>query len=183
MKTIALKMVALLFGILACTSCTPNIHSAAMRGNTVKIQEFLDQGVDVDQRWNDESQMTPLMVAATHGKNKAVTFLLNKGANIEAREKAIGATALALTSASRHTDTMELLLKKGANVHTTIQGKSILAITAANNDVDHVKMLIKYGADRRDVSYNYIVGMRAMHVYGQRRTDPEIMNALEALYR
>lgn len=59
--------------------------------------------------------LTPLMVAAIYGHFEITLFLIDKGANIHARDQK-GATALCLATQHGHKDIAHILLEKGASV-------------------------------------------------------------------
>ena len=58
--------------------------------------------------------MTPLMRAACDGYTDVVELLVEKGANIDAKDNA-GDSALTLATASRRTEVVKLLQEKGAH--------------------------------------------------------------------
>ena len=58
-----------------------------------------------------------LIVAARNGRLVAVELLLNQGADVNARDKSSGATALIVASREGHRQVVDLLLKKGADVN------------------------------------------------------------------
>ena len=53
------------------------LHSAAEGGNDEIVEKLLSLGLDIDSK--DNNDRTPLMVATSHGKSKAVKYLLSKG--------------------------------------------------------------------------------------------------------
>ena len=74
---------------------------------------------------------------------------VDAGAAIEAKD-GNGRTALMNASSGPFSETVELLLKKGAsvNVQGTLEGFTPLMTAAAEGLVDVVRLLLTYGADR-----------------------------------
>lgn len=91
-------------------------------------------------------KQTPLMKAASWGDEKAVVFLLQKGAHINLQDK-IGRTALHLAIWPAHTQIVKILLENGANL--SIQdnnGNTPLHIAVLRQNANMVKLLIEKGA-------------------------------------
>lgn len=94
---------------------------AAMSGDVEAAKKAISQGANVNYRAAGSAQMgdeghSPLHYAAERNHTEMVTFLLDKGANIEARN-AMGNTPLLLAVNFTMTDTVKLLLKRGANIN------------------------------------------------------------------
>jgi len=89
-----------------------------------------------------------LMVAAGHGETDEVKSLLDRGANVNARDS-LGFTALMFAAKSGSTSTVKLLLAKGAdaNVRSKILGYTALINAAAFGDEKMVEALIAQGAN------------------------------------
>jgi ankyrin repeat protein len=93
--------------------------------------QLLDYGVSVDERGAEGR--TPLHYAAWHGNLEPVPLLLERGANIEARD-ALGSTSLDLTYRGCSKDVYEYLLTVGA--------KPGLLIAMAKDRFDILEKLI-----------------------------------------
>ena len=78
------------------------------------IDIFLRQGLQINASINEYNR-TLLHEAAIMGKINAVNFLIEKGAQIDARDKA-GKTPLDLAAICGHQKVVELLVKKGAEI-------------------------------------------------------------------
>ncbi|MBO4707746.1 MAG: ankyrin repeat domain-containing protein [Elusimicrobiaceae bacterium] len=68
------------------------------------------------QNLNETDKVTPLHHAAIRGNFKMVKFLVNNGADVNA--KFLGANPLYFAAQRNHTKVMEYLIKKGADVNT-----------------------------------------------------------------
>jgi len=112
---------------------------AADRGDTNAMESFLKSDPRLlekpgqDPHWESES-MTPLQVAARGGKVDAVRFLLDRGANLEAKDGHTNRTALMFAALRRRKEVVDLLVSCGAKVdiHTA----------AAIGDLDRVKAFL-----------------------------------------
>lgn len=102
------------------TQMTSNeVSQAVINGDISRIDQLLKEGNSIEGLSSDE--LTPLMWAAKRGQLKSAQFLIDKGANIDARNK-IGHTALALAYLNDQWIIASDLLQKGANVNKTIAG-------------------------------------------------------------
>ncbi len=94
------------------TKFSTDIVKAARYGDTGKVEEFLQSGVDVNTK--DDSERTALHYAAQHGDKALVLLLLAYDANVNARD--YRATPLCLAAEMGHTDIVDILLSRGADL-------------------------------------------------------------------
>ncbi|KAK4337151.1 hypothetical protein RND71_043369 [Anisodus tanguticus] len=95
----------------------------------------------------DGRQSTPLHFAAGYNHPDVVKLLLEKGADIHARDKG-GLVPLHNSCSYGHYEVAELLIKYGANVNVTDLWKySPLHEAASKSKPDIVRLLLKHGAD------------------------------------
>lgn len=118
-----------------------------------KVQALVeeDQGLVHSKTWRGA---TPLIEAARVGRTEMVTWLLEKGADINHASDA-GATALSEAALMHQWQTVYLLLRRGADakVSSTTNGYSdILQIAARGGDVEVLKELVKLGVDHAAVA-------------------------------
>ncbi len=107
-----------------------DIWKAAASGNIAAIKQHLEAGTDVDVK-EPPGGGTPLLVAATFGQVEAVKFLIEKGANVNAKSND-GATALHGAAFFCHTEIVKLLLDKGAEANAkNIRGETPLDAVAS----------------------------------------------------
>lgn len=126
------------------------IHRAAENGDVTSIKRELDSGVSVDLPTLNVAYTsdgtTPLMLACNHGQDEVVELLIEKGANIMARDS-FGGTALH-DSVYRDSNSTLLLIKAGAAIDTqSINGLTPLMIAAMYGPLSQVKVLLAAGAD------------------------------------
>ena len=87
-----------------------------------------------------------LHTAAEEGNTEEVELLLDRGANIETKDKD-GLTPLMIAAKWGKTETVELLLDRGANIETKDKdGLTPLMIAAEWVKTETVELLIKHGA-------------------------------------
>ena len=110
------KATTFLFALAAAmllTGCESPLNKAAQCGDTARVQQLLDKGVDVNARSEAWGRL-PLICAARDNKTNVVEQLLSKGADINAKD-CEGWTALALASYRGHAECVKVLLEHGAN--------------------------------------------------------------------
>jgi ankyrin repeat protein len=90
--------------------------AALRQDDAVALGHLLAQGVTVSDRFH--FQRTPLHYAAEYGATRSVTLLLEKKADLEARDEA-GSTPLVTAIGYQHPETATVLLQAGARLHYT----------------------------------------------------------------
>ena len=160
------------------------LHSAA---NKAVAEVLLKHGAKIDQRDNGlrvnifaqsgdyvpaEGDM-PLHTAASAGHADVVEFLIEKGADVNAR--AGDRTALSI-AAGRHSDVVKVLLARGATFDSSKSSGSPLWDAVGGNQIKTVKRLLQAKADATMVDQH---GWNLLHVAALRsRIDAEMFNVL-----
>ena len=108
---------------------------AASEGNIAKMQELLDQGMDI----NGKTTMSDpaLLYAASFGHVEMVDFLLKNGAEVDGYTNSFHHTPLMQAAYYGHTETVKLLIENGANVNalnTNLKTALDLALEPAESD-------------------------------------------------
>ena len=124
---------------------TPNgdsaLMAAAINGNLEVAKKLRQKGAELEG-----AQWTPLIYAATGGKDAMVTYLLAEGANINATS-ANGTTALMMAVRESRYNVVTLLIAKGANVNKRNEnGASALSWAVRGNDQTTAEALKRAGA-------------------------------------
>src|SRR5437016_1638989 len=121
-----------------------DLVDAATAGDTKKVQQLLDGGVDVNQR-NSEGD-SALAEAARRGHLEIVVILLGAKVDVNGKNKG-GWTAL--HSAYRHRGIMGLLLDARADVNATTPSGNMTALHFASMtfNPECVKLLLDAGAN------------------------------------
>ena len=100
---------------------------------------------------HDEFGMTALMWAAERGCEAVLRLLVEKGADLNAKERD-GKTAL-MKAAERHETTVRLLLEKGADMNAIDKGGSTVLMIAAKYEREAVaRLLLEKGADMNTIN-------------------------------
>jgi ankyrin repeat protein len=125
-----------------------NFLVAADNGDTAKVVEGLNQGIDVNV--TDEHGQTALILAADEGHVDTVKLLLRHGASPDLQNR-LGGTALMMASFNDHLEVVTELLKAGADVnakskngYTALMQVAVKPIEAA---VQIINLLLDQKAD------------------------------------
>src|SRR5712691_4491580 len=98
---------------------------ASRNGDAPMIRTLVDSGADANNATANGT--TALMLAAAAGKPDAVTLLIEKGANVNARENVKGETALTFAAAYGRTDVVKVLTANKADVSITTKVQDLAA--------------------------------------------------------
>jgi ankyrin repeat protein len=146
--TAALSLVAI-FALLVTLSARANagpnedILLAAKAGDGPGVEAALASGASVNARGDD---LTPLMLAAIYGHAKVATLLLDRAANLNARNS-VGWSPLYLAAQNGNLDVVKLLLSRGAGVNSRdAVGATPLHWTALFGQKNATALLLARGA-------------------------------------
>ncbi|EPG73635.1 ankyrin repeat protein [Leptospira fainei serovar Hurstbridge str. BUT 6] len=129
-----------------------NLFEAAALGNQARVQELLEKDPTAVHSYSPDG-WTPLHLAAHFGRSSLVTFLLDHGAELQAKSKSkfsFGNTPLHSAVASGKDETVKLLIERGAdpNYGQEEGGYTPLHIAASRQGNGHiVALLLKHGAN------------------------------------
>jgi outer membrane protein assembly factor BamB len=128
MPRFALCLLALLAFLLTATAASADdpgeaLREAARAGDVARIEALLAAGTPVDAplRYGQ----TPLYFAAEKGHLAAARLLLDRGADVNARDRFFGASVLDMALAGRHVELARLLLARGAEDAASALGAAI----------------------------------------------------------
>ncbi len=121
-----------------------SIHVAAQLGYLERVEDFLEEGADINGA--DARGLTPLHHAVQAGHNEVAEFLIAKGADVNGKDK-YGYPPLYYALWFENRDIVKLLVINGADVNLTGE-KDYPPIYYAvwNDDLDTVKLLVGKGA-------------------------------------
>ncbi|WP_169085758.1 ankyrin repeat domain-containing protein [Paenibacillus sp. PL91] len=130
------------------------IFEAAAVGNTQRIKDLLADSPEWLESYSSDG-FTPLGLAAHFGNEETVKFLLDKGADIDARSKDGNLNNMAIHAAiaGNFEHIVKLLIQHGADVNVKCEGKWRLGFTPLHvaghfGRVSMINMLLLAGADR-----------------------------------
>jgi ankyrin repeat protein len=122
------------------------LHLAALGGYNNIIRFLLANGVDICQI--DDYKSTALHKACGEGNLETVRLLINKGADIEARNSIRSATPLLDAMREPHIDVVKYLIEKGADVKAFDKhGFGVIHKAARKGNIEIAKLMLKIGAD------------------------------------
>jgi len=146
---VALLTAVLLLGAPALAAMSgEQFIDLCVNGSAVQVKQALDAGVRPNA--HDSQGMTALMSAASFNRRDIAGLLLDRGADLEARDM-FGFTALIHTAqATPEPETISFLLQRGAKVNAKSNTGLTALMVAANNDHTDpkvVSLLLAAGAD------------------------------------
>lgn len=149
MKRAVLLIFVCLVTYLISSGCSQNkakaLHEAVIDGDSTKVVSLLDDGVDVNVIYKGG---TALYLAAYEGHLNLVNVLLNRGANVDAKDDPYGNTALGAAVYKNDRSIVKRLIEAGADVNMRDRdGFTTLMIAVANADDEIVMDLLEAGAD------------------------------------
>lgn len=134
--------------ITGCVS-TPEerLRMAAAEGNLLRVETFLEQGINVEAA--DERGVTPLFLAVKNGHRDVMALLLKRGAEVNASRQD-GVTPLFIAVQEGRRDVAALLLENGGEVNAQARfgGVTLLHVGAYRGDQAIVTLLLRHGADK-----------------------------------
>lgn len=123
---------------------TTPLSVAAVNGHKKIVEALLESHAKVDHT-NDG--FTPLYLASFMGHDDIVNLLLDRGAKIDQQNTFNRLTPLCAAISHRNLETVELLLKRGANPNLVVgESFTALMLAAFNGYVEIVKTLLAWGA-------------------------------------
>ncbi|KAJ4448639.1 hypothetical protein ANN_00029 [Periplaneta americana] len=124
------------------------LHRAAERGDTHRVQLLLDAGSLVNAV--DHAGRTPLWLAAREGRQDACRALLAAGARPDVKERPSGRTALHVAAFWGRPAVCELLLAAGARPNEPADAYQWTALhwAAWFGRAPVVQLLLQHGAER-----------------------------------
>ncbi|WP_078490095.1 ankyrin repeat domain-containing protein [Streptomyces bikiniensis] len=130
------------------TAGRTSLDLAVHAGHARIVRVLLAAGADPRQPAGEYSELTPMCLAAMYGHTAVVGALLDAGAPIGAQgRRSYVPLVLAATSVERgHLETVDLLLRHGADINGTMKGKTPLEWAAAFGQVSVVRQLLARGA-------------------------------------
>ena len=95
------------------------IHHAALRGNPDIMVELLAAGANPDTPSENDSGMSPMLLAAREGHEECVRLMMQRGANPMYRSKGSGVTPIHAAAGMGHSVALSHLLSVRASDHTS----------------------------------------------------------------
>ncbi len=144
-KSIGVLSLVLFLG--GCGAANQALHLPAAKGDLIAIQQELAKGADINVK--DAADQTPLMYASETGRLEIVKYLVENGADVNAKSfnKITRGTALIYASSNNRVDVMNYLLDHGANINETTDPmeESSLFWTVAKGYAEGTELLLKRG--------------------------------------
>lgn len=141
---LTMVLMALLVVFLAgCSNNEKAMVEAVTKGDTAKVQGYLDQGLSPDLKADDGKSV--LMLAAYLGHTDIAKLLIDRGADVNAKDND-GKTPLMYAAEKGNIEMARLLLEKGADLNAVDNnGKTALQIAQEKNQTAMVEFLSNWG--------------------------------------
>lgn len=119
---------------------------AARHGNLGMVKTLLEAGADINARskYND----TPLTAATYFCHPNVAFFLIEHGADVNAKNSGFGSSPIMLATDCNDIEVMRALIKRNANVNESNKaGATALTSAAVKGRLEGAKLLLEAGAD------------------------------------
>ena len=137
-------------------------------GSLNKIMAILFKAPDKVNFVNANKE-TGLIAACRSGRVDIAQYLIENGADIEAKDKK-GYTPLFIAVENQKPDIVKLLIEKGANVKIKTKFLvTLLIIASKKGNIDIIKMLVQAGADLNDIDKNNETALSVAKSYEVRK--------------
>ncbi|MBT8476854.1 MAG: ankyrin repeat domain-containing protein [Alphaproteobacteria bacterium] len=154
------------------------LHWAAARGHSDVARELIEAGADPNQEGHGPDRLTPLHLASSGGHLALVELLVERGANLEAGNGAVGTPLHSAAQADR-TDVVVFLHDAGANPAARTSGGAYgiypLHLAAEAGAAGPVSAILDRGFPVNAV--NEATGVTALHL-GVFQGQPEAVSGL-----
>lgn len=123
------------------------LMKAINKNDSAKVKELIRQGADVNEL--EANGDAPLVMAAYKGYNEIVRVLLEAGADVEAVDPSMKATALHAAAYAGRAEAAQLLVDFHIDINKQgpYNGYTALHDAIWQNNVEVVKVLLAAGAD------------------------------------
>ncbi|TRY75285.1 hypothetical protein TCAL_00689 [Tigriopus californicus] len=123
------------------------LFAAAWRGEEIKVKDIILKEKVPINAW-DENHVTALRFTAQYGHYDLTVFLLDHGAdpNIKAHDKI---DPLLAAIEKGHKEIVQLLLQRGANIHSQAKGTNGLLLSREKGHTEIEAILLEAGAKEK----------------------------------
>jgi len=127
----------------------PAFHVACIHGTPEIIQVLLDAGAKINSTENDRLNRTPLAYACDYRKSENVSFLLENGANVNARDEDGNTPFLHACKNAASRKILSMLAYYGADEDAT-NNEGQTAVELYRNKLDEIKRYADAKANREE---------------------------------
>lgn len=131
-------------------SRSKSISTIIQEGNMDKLQSFINEGGDVNLKYDDKSLLHFAIDNCENNYYELIEFLIQNGADINSHESFLKETPLHRICAriEPNIKIAQSLLEKGTDVNAeNISGKTPVFYCGFSYSVELLNLLLKYGAD------------------------------------
>lgn len=135
-----------LCGTAAACAQTPALDAAVRRGDIRLAKQLIKTGADVNSP--DEVGCSPLIISILADNREMALFLLQSGANVDARQRDSGETALWYATLLGRTDLAQILLESHARVDLRYaEDQTVLHLAASRGNAEIARQLLAAHAE------------------------------------
>jgi len=141
----SIRCAVVVIALLSSGCAAPSLHSAVLKHDVDAVNAMLNEGVDANSR-AFYTERTALMLAARAGDATIVRILLDKGADVNARDLWAN-TPLLYAPAGGNVVVVQALLEKGADVNVrNVAGRTPLVLATWLGRTAIIQLLRNAGA-------------------------------------
>jgi ankyrin repeat protein len=145
-----------LINLLRATSSTPPTPLfLTCSFGLVSIMDELGTFANVNWNQRNDDGNTGLHLAARNGHETVIQLLLEKGADVDSKDRKYGRTPLSWAATKGNKAVVQLLLEKGADIEDKEYGQTPLFWAAENGNEAVMQLILEKGAeiDLKDTEY------------------------------
>jgi ankyrin repeat protein len=141
--------------LLPMTDPNHRLFEASIAGDVTRIQAALSAGADVNAQHATYKNYTALHYAAENGRDRALSYLLDRRANPNVNVDSFGHTPLHHACIKGHQSIVRTLVDRGADVQTPNRfGTTSLFFAASNGSLGIVDLLLQRHANPNAVGHH-----------------------------
>lgn len=132
-------------------------------GHLEIVKFLIENGANFE---NSDKDKNPIYLCCFNGDYDIVKYLIDNDCFIDS-ENSIGETPLIVSCKGNHTEIVEYLIRKGANlnIRDTQKGFTALHVSAIMDNINLVKLLVENGCDINAINHENMTALKYLKFY------------------